>query len=248
MSMDAQVIQALGRFDSPTICNVIELFNARPRNAGALSPAIRAVYPDLPPMVGFAVPFTCRSATAPSPREKPLSLLEQAAAIEAVRAPRVVVLHDLDDPPLGAAYGEVMASTFQACGAVGLVTNGYARDILQVASLKFPCFSTGASVSHAYCRLLSAGEPVNVGGVTIRAGDLLHGDANGVTTIPLDLAAAVAEASEAFVQAENGLIAAAKARPFSLDVLTTKVAEFIRRRDELAARYGRKAAGGDAGL
>lgn len=232
------VIAALARFDSPTICNTIELFDCRPRSVGALSPRIRAMYPELPPMVGYAVTLTARSAHPPAPAERSLGLLEQVAVFEATPAPRVVVIQDLDDPPLGAAYGEVMASTYQAYGCVGLVTNGLARDVLQVRDLRFPCFATGTSVSHAYCRILSAGQPVHVGGVTIRPGDLLHGDANGVTTIPLEIAEPLARAAAEFIAAENELIEAAKARPFRPDDYRRALGAFVARREEMARRYG----------
>ena len=75
-------------------------------------------------------------------------LADQVAGFDAVPAPRVMVIQDLDDPPAAAVYGEVMASTYQAFGCVGLVTNGFARDILQVRELKFPCFASGVCVSH----------------------------------------------------------------------------------------------------
>jgi hypothetical protein len=46
-----------------------------------------------------------------------------------------MVFQDLDDPPVGATFGEVMCSVYQAYGSVGLVTSGGGRDLLQVEAL-----------------------------------------------------------------------------------------------------------------
>jgi regulator of RNase E activity RraA len=116
--------------------------------------------------------------------------------------PAVVVFQDLDDPPAAANFGEVMCTTYQRFGAVGLVTSGAGRDLEQVEALQFPCFTNGTICAHGYCHLPQLNVPVRVGGVVIHAGDLLHGDRNGVTTVPIELAAATADACPEFMAAE----------------------------------------------
>src|SRR5260370_6488285 len=61
------VLEKLRKFDTPTICNVIELFDLRPHTAGYMDARIQACYPKLPPMVGFASTATFRSSAPPSP-------------------------------------------------------------------------------------------------------------------------------------------------------------------------------------
>ncbi|GMV96780.1 MAG: RraA family protein [Phycisphaerae bacterium] len=241
-ALPSSVLETLAQYDSPTVCNVIELCNCRPRNVGYLNHRIRAVYPHLPPMVGYAVTAAFRSSTAPAAGERSIGLLELVASWEAVPAPRVLVIQDLDDPPDGAVYGEIVATVARGFGCAGLVTNGYGRDVPQVAPLKFPCFAAGLCVSHSYCRLVSAGGPVDVGGVTIRPGDLLHGDANGVTTIPLEVAPRVADGCGDLVQAENVLIEAARKGPLTVEDMRPVMAEFMRRHDELARKLSGQAA------
>ena len=243
-----ETLTQLARFDSPTICNVVELFNHRPRCSGHLAAAIRAIYPALPPMVGYAVTATFRSAAPASPGEAVLNLFEQKAVFDAVVGPKVMVVQDLDEPHVGAVYGEIVARLCQAYGCVGLVTNGYARDILQVEALDFPCFASGISVSHAHCRVLSMGDTVNVGGVTVRPGDLLHGDANGVTTIPTAIASQVADGCQAFVEAEEVLIRAAESGALARGEYEPAFAEFRARRDALAARLSGGGADGGVGV
>ena len=60
--------------------------------------------------------------------------------------------------------------------------------------------------SHGYCHLLHVGLPVRVGSHVVRTGQLLHGDENGVTDIPIDLADEVADAAADFVVAEKNVL------------------------------------------
>jgi regulator of RNase E activity RraA len=202
MTVAADVLHRLRQFDTPTVCNVLELFQVRPRNTGYLDHRIQACFPKLPPMVGFACTATFRSSAAPRQGDAYAGLNDQVALLARVPGPAVVVFQDLDDPPAAATFGEVMCTTYKAFGAAGLITSGAGRDLDQVEALHFPCFTSGTICSHGYCHLPQLGVPVQVGGVKIHPGDLLHGDRNGVTTIPLDLAAAVADACPGFMAAE----------------------------------------------
>ena len=109
---------------------------------------------------------------------------------------------DMDDPAVSAVFGEVMCSSYRAFGSVGLVTNGAGRDLEQVRALKYPVFTGGTICSHGYCHILHIGLPVRVGGLMVNTGELLHGDANGVTSIPLAIAGEVADLAEEFIAAE----------------------------------------------
>ncbi|MHC4562986.1 MAG: RraA family protein [Planctomycetota bacterium] len=199
--LSKDTLDLLGKYDTPTVCNVIELFNVRPRSSGYMDSRIRACFPDLAPMVGFAATATFRSA-APAGDDAYSSLEEQVAAFSQLQFPPIVVFEDLDDPCAAATFGEVMCTTYKAFGAAGLITSGAGRDLQQVQALEFPVFTNGAICAHGYCHIPSIQVPVEVGGLTVHPGDLLHGDCNGVTTIPLDIAPDVAEACESFVRAE----------------------------------------------
>lgn len=195
-------LDLLRRYDTPTICNVVELFDRYPRTAGYMDGRIQACYPKLPPMVGFAATATFRSAAAPRSGDVYSGLAEQVAGFAQLPGPAVVVFQDLDDPPAAATFGEVMCTTYKAFGAVGLITSGAGRDLDQVEALAFPCFTAGTICAHGYCHIERINGPVRVGGVVVHPGDLLHGDRNGVTTIPVEIAATVARACAEFVAAE----------------------------------------------
>ena len=195
-------LDLLRQFDTPTICNVIELFDFRPRDQGYMDHRIGAAFPEMPPMVGLAATAAFRSAGEPSTTDVYGSFEDQIELFEQLDGPAVVVYQDLDDPPAAAVFGEVMCTTYRTFGAVGLVTNGGGRDLDQVRALDFPVF-TGSTISaHGYCRSLHVGQQVRVGGLVVNTGDLLHGDLNGVTGIPRNIAAEVAEVAAEFVAAE----------------------------------------------
>jgi 4-hydroxy-4-methyl-2-oxoglutarate aldolase len=92
-----------------------------------------------------------------------------------------------------------------------LVTNGAGRDLDQVRAIQFPVFTSSTICSHAYCHMLHIGLPVRVGGLMVNQADLLHGDTNGVTNIPLDIAAEVADVADEFIAAEEIMLDYVKA-------------------------------------
>src|SRR5205807_10291854 len=141
--LSAADLELLRRYDTPTICNVIELFNVRPRTAGYMDGRIQACFPKMPPAVGYASTATFRSAAAPRGGDVYSGLAEQVESFAGLPGPAVVVFLDLDDPPAAAVFGEVMCTTYQTFGAVGLVTNGAGRDLDQVEALGFPVLTGG---------------------------------------------------------------------------------------------------------
>lgn len=226
----------LGRYDTPTVANVIELFAVRPRTAGYMDARIRACFPEMPPVVGYASTATIR-CSFPNPSGAVYrSLDDQVAAFGELPGPAIVVFQDLDAPPVAATFGEIMCSTYQAFGAVGLITSGLARDLDQVRRLGFAAFSDGVVCSHGYSHIASIHETVQVGGVTVSPGDLLHADANGVITIPLEIANEVAGACEEYMAAESVVIDFAKTGVRDLKRYSEARQEAMRRIGELGAR------------
>ena len=147
MSTNA-LLSRLREFDTPTICNVIELFEIRPRTVGYMDGRIQSCFPKFPPMVGFASTATFRSAAPPRSGGVYGSLTAQVKAFEELPGPSVVVFQDLDDPPVAATFGEVMCTTYKTFGSVGLITSGAGRDLDQVEAIEFPCFTSGTICAH----------------------------------------------------------------------------------------------------
>jgi len=203
MPINTQTLEKLANFDTPTICNVIELFDVLPRNRGYMDARIRSAFPELKPMVGFAATASFRSDAPPVGSDVYNSLDKQIENFADLPGPPVVVFQDLDDAPVAATFGEIMCSVYKAFGSTGLITSGAGRDLLQVRALDYPVFTGGTICSHGYCHILHVGAPVRVGGLVVQQADLLHGDANGVTRIPLEIADQIGDAAAEFVAAEK---------------------------------------------
>jgi regulator of RNase E activity RraA len=195
-------LKKLTQFDTPTICNTIEIFEVRPRNSGYMDGRIRACFPEMPPIAGYAATATMRCDQPRREGDVYGSLDEQVARFSELPGTPIVVFQDLDDPAVAATFGEIMCTTYQSFGAAGLITSGPARDLDQVRRIGFPAFSGGAICSHGYSHIVDLHRAVRVGGITIHPGDLLHADANGVTTIPLEIAPEIADAAGEFAAAE----------------------------------------------
>ena len=196
-------LNELRKYDTPTICNVIEIFDVQRRNTGYMNHTLKACFPEMSPLVGYASTATWR-ADAPALDGREYGSLDgQVEAFAEIPGPPVVVFQDLDDPTAAASFGEVMCTTYKVFGAVGLVTSGAARDLDQVRELGFPVFSNGANPSHGYGHIVDVHIPIHVGGIPILPGDLLHGDCNGVTTIPNAIASEVSEICAEYVAAEQ---------------------------------------------
>jgi regulator of RNase E activity RraA len=132
--------------------------------------------------------------------------------------PVVLVLQDVGPQPRKSAhFGEVMGTLSRRLGTVGIVTNGGLRDLDEVRRLGLHYFGPGLVPSHGQPRLLSVNVPVVIDGVPIQPGDLIHGDVNGVTLVPLSVAGQVAEAALQVRQAEAQLMDYINGPDFSID-------------------------------
>lgn len=200
--MGTELLARLRAFDTPTICNTIELFDMRPRTQGYLDGRIRACFPEMPAIVGYAATATFRGTPVMSGADGYATMAAQVERFVELSGPPILVFQDVDDPPVAATFGEIMCSTYQAFGACGLVTSGASRDLEQVRALGFPVFASCAICAHGYSTILRVHEPVSVGGLVIYPNDLLHADCNGVTTIPREIAADLADVAAEYVASE----------------------------------------------
>jgi 4-hydroxy-4-methyl-2-oxoglutarate aldolase len=214
--LTADELERLRRYDAPTVANAIETFDVRPRTAGYASPAIRSVFPQLGVMVGYAVTARARANT---PTDVGYSRHGWWDAVAAAPGPRVAVIQDLDEPPVGAFWGEVQANIHRALGCIGAVTNGGVRDLLEVEPLGFHYFAGSVMVSHAYVHMIDFGTPVTIGGLEINPGDLIHADRHGVQVIPHAIARDIADACEKIVAHERTIISLCQSPAFALDAL-----------------------------
>jgi len=210
--LNDEELEALRRWPTCAVANAIELFNIRPRNEGFMLPEIKCAFPDLGPMIGYAVTAVI-SADSPEGRRVPPP--EWWKEIQKIPEPRVVLIHDIDHPVVGSFWGEVNANIHKALGCVGTVTDGSVRDLDEVRETGFQFFSSCISVSHAYVHLVEVGIPVKVGGLVVKSGDLILGDKHGVISIPLEIARDVPQAAQLMEDWERRVINFCKSKEFN---------------------------------
>lgn len=203
-AVSPETLAALRDIDTPTICNVIELFAIQPRHTGYMNARIRANFPELPAIVGFAATVTCRCSSPPAgPGDGYASLDDQVSRFAELSGPPIVVMQDLDEPQAAATFGEVMCSSYQRFGALGLISSGAGRDLEQVRALGFPVWTDGTIASHGYFHLLQTHVPVQLGGCVVAPDDLLHADADGVSLIPRSIASEIPDVAPQYLAAEQ---------------------------------------------
>ena len=105
------------------------------------------------------------------------------------------------------------------------MTNGAVRDLPAAKQLGFQLFSGHVSVSHAYIHIVDFGTPVEIGGLGVNSGDLLHGDLHGMQSIPIDVARKVPKAATEIAAREQKLISLCQSRDFSLEKLRSAISE-----------------------
>lgn len=215
--------------DTCTVSNAIERLHVRLRNEGFISGALRCRFPNLEPMLGYAVTGRIRSSSPPMTGRCYYDRMDFWSYVATIPEPRVIVLQDVDHMPgIGAFVGEIHAAIGMALKCVGYVTNGAVRDLAAVKALGFHLYSGSVSVSHAYAHLIEFGEPVEIGGLKITPGDLLHGDRHGVLKIPAEAVAGIPREAERVMRAESELIRFCQSPQFSLKGLSDQLKQIFK--------------------
>jgi 4-hydroxy-4-methyl-2-oxoglutarate aldolase len=214
-------LDALRRFDTCMIANAVEGFNVRLHNTGFTNGGIQCMLHDAPPMVGYAITARLRSGEPPIRGRTYRDRADFWNRILESPAPRVLVLQDMDDPPgRGAFIGDMHAAILGALGCVGYVTNGAVREVVSIRTTGVQLFAGSVAVSHAYAHIFDIGAAITVGGMDVSPGDILHGDRNGVMTIPREIAAEVPKAATRLKEKERRVIDLCRSRTFSVEKLS----------------------------
>jgi regulator of RNase E activity RraA len=202
----------LQSIDTPTVCNLLEIVAPERRGHGYTVQHLHCPFPDLPPMVGFARTVTMRAKDKVALGEagymqKRLDYLDY---LSEGPAPRWVVIEDLDTPAgYGAFWGEVQSNVHKALGCIGTITNGSIRDIPMIPA-GFQMLAGSIGPSHAYVHVVEYGIDVNVQGMAVKSGDLIHADRHGAVIVPLNTIDPMKAAADGLAQREARIIEAAR--------------------------------------
>lgn len=218
--ISASQLEPFRRLSTCLVSSAIETFDVRLGNTGFADSSVRCIFGDLPPMVGYAATARIRSSEPPMEGHSYYYRDDWWNHVLSIPTPRVIVIQDVDEPAgRGSFVGEVHASILLALGCIGVVTNGAVRDVPNVRKAGFQMFAGNLSVSHAYAHIFEFGGHVQVGGLEVRPGDLIHGDLHGVQTIPLEIAARVPEKALEIQKRRDRLIAFCHSSDFTVEKL-----------------------------
>lgn len=199
-------LDALRAYDTPTLANALLGLSDRPANAGFTRPPIHSVLPDLPAMVGHVVTCTIVSDSPFAEGEDPAkAMLPLYDLVAGAPTPSIIVVQDLDQGA-GCLWGEVNATICSTLGCEGVVTDGLVRDVPDVERVGFRYLARGVGVSRAWCRIVDVDVPVEVGGMAVSPGDIVHADRHGALVIPPEHVAALPAAADAVTAKEDRLL------------------------------------------
>ena len=178
------VLEQLREFDTASVANVVNFADPTPPEQWYMGGSIQSVTPSLGPSVGLAV--TCEVDTSSPGGESQLAgYWEQVDQIRAMDVPAVYVVKTMGSrPDHECVLGDAMAKVLTSAGCVAAVTDGGVRDVPGLLNTGFAVYSRGTTVHHCAHRVLSINQPVEIGGITVCPGDIIHADAEGVITVP----------------------------------------------------------------
>jgi regulator of RNase E activity RraA len=215
-------LAALAAFDTPTICNALEIVFPESRARGYTTRPALCGFPALKPVVGFARTARIRAKSAPSLAAADVHRLrhDYYRYIDAGPKPSLILIQDLDGDHAGygAFWGEVQSAIHKGLGALGVITDGSVRDIDAWA----PGFQFLAAIigpSHAYAHVVDFGSEIEVLGMRVRSGDIVHADRHGAVVIPPAAIAELPAAAEKIARREAAILAVARAPDCSAEKL-----------------------------
>ena len=241
-------LSSLRQFDTCMIANAIETFHVRLRNTGFTNGRVRCMFPEAPPMVGYAVTARLRSGDPPISGAVFRDRGDLWTRILNNPAPRILVLEDIDDKPgRGAFVGDMHAAILHAMGCVGYVTNGAVRELPSVRKMGMQLFAGSVAVSHAYAHIFDIGVPVTIDGMEVHNATLLHGDQHGIVTVPSEVAGEIPKVAAKLQRFEQEVIEFCRSKDFSVSKLGDMVKRCHKwRNQETCARiFGNKGKAGE---
>lgn len=220
-------LDKLAEWDTPTICNGLEALDQVHRLTGYTTTAFTCMRPEQKPIVGYARTAAIRATNAPAMgAEKALELRQ--SYYEYVDAggpkPSITVIQDLDTGPArGAFWGEVNTNIHKGLGCLGVITNGSIRDLADSAP-GFQALAGQVGPSHAWVHVVGYGEPVEVHGMLVRHGDIVHADVHGAVIVPQEHVKALPAAIEKIARKEAHMIGASQQPGFDFAKLKAAMA------------------------
>ncbi|HEY4309176.1 MAG TPA: RraA family protein [Pirellulales bacterium] len=182
--VERHLLEQLSGFDTALLANTIGYIDETPAAEFYLSAAIQSVTPTLAPSVGIA--FTCELDSSTPDNMADVDLYwQQLEEMSKCSLPIVWVVKAVGSrPEHECILGDGMAKTLHSVGCGAMVSDGYVRDVQGLLQVPFAAYCRGKAIHHCALRFTALNRPVEIGGVLIRPGDVIHANDEGVIRIP----------------------------------------------------------------
>jgi regulator of RNase E activity RraA len=229
--MKISLLNLLQSVDTPTVCNAIEVAQGK-RGFNDFTRGTMLASDTKGVIVGYAVTAQIAAIEPPTEavsviRERRMSYYK--AMSENVR-PSIAVVEDLDYPNcIGAFWGEVNTTIHKGFGMSGALTNGVMRDLGDMAE-GFPVVAGSIGPSHGFVHVRSVNQPINIFGMNIKSGDLVHADRHGAVVVPTDVIDDLETSILKMQQTERLVLDPARKKGFDFDAFETAWNDFEKAR------------------
>ena len=212
-----QIFKALTKYDTPTICNALEILDSKSQKKGYTKKEFFCLNKSLPPMIGFV-----RTAKIYSNNNnKHITAKERTNYYKYMsegNMPKICMIEDANVNPVGCFWGEVQTNIHQNLDFKGVITNGSIRDLDDVAR-NFQMLARSVLPSHSYIELKSVGKAIKIFGEQFKHNDIVHADRHGAVKIPLEYLEQLPKAINTVIKNEKPILDLCKGKKFSLDKL-----------------------------
>jgi regulator of RNase E activity RraA len=234
--MTPSLLKLLQSVDAPTVCNAIEVAQGKRGFNDFTRGTMLCSAPDEPAIVGYA--RTAKIAAVNPPEEAPEVIKERRMAYykhmaggdDPADIPTVAVVEDVDFPHcIGAYWGEINTTVHKGFGMAGALTNGVMRDLGDCPE-GFPVVAGSIGPSHGFVHVKEIGTPVEIFGMTVQNGDLVHADRHGALVIPADVIDQLEAAILKLLETEKIVLNAARKDGFTFEDFAEAWAAFEKSR------------------
>lgn len=229
--MKISLLNLLQSVDTPTVCNAIEVAQGK-RGFNDFTRGTMLASDTKGVIVGYAVTAQIAANEPPTEavsviRERRMSYYK--AMSENVK-PSIAVVEDLDYPNcIGAFWGEVNTTIHKGFGMSGALTNGVMRDLGDMAE-GFPVVAGSIGPSHGFVHVRSVNQPINIFGMNIKSGDLVHADRHGAVVVPTDVIDDLEASILKMQQTERLVLDPARKKGFDFNAFETAWNDFEKAR------------------
>jgi 4-hydroxy-4-methyl-2-oxoglutarate aldolase len=225
---EEKLFAALREIDTPTITNVVATYPTNPLCLGLYNPwtenwytdtSIRCMYPEMGPVIGYAV--TCVYGMPDPNYPNRLTYQDVIEALDTSPKPTILVIQQKWPPDIFAKAGlagEIMTTSAQAVGCIGLLSNGPSRDIDAIRRNKFQMLLSGVTAGHGAMGVMAVQVPVSVGGMDVAPGEVIHMDENGAVKFPASKLQAVLTNARGLLDKEAAQLKALRSARSAADV------------------------------